>query len=1270
MQREPILDYEEFASLQLDKPVPDLRNEEQLKQHSVDVSLEKRPAEKAYYLLTKGDEFQKLSVIQNLPSLLQTDSQSCMSRVVPKMQQSLATASTEFHIAASSTFKTILEQKLVSHNVFSQTFLPSILNSLESRDPVVCDAWLETLLDVIELLPVEVIRAQIVPLTISKGQLSQPINSRVTCSRLLGKICTRFDPAMIQKEILPSVHSLCQDVNSEVRASICLQLRFVAEGLGAESVKSALLPSLVELASDEESNVRCTSVQTIVYLLPHLQEDTIKTIIVPLVKKLCENATKSDDHVICVIAQEFGKLVLGLEKCLVTAEKTWFLKYFQQLAQMGMVSIKSDSKPHHSFMSSSPADEEKHMECRRCCAFNLPAMFLFVSDSSDDTDALLVTFNSLASDHYYTIRKTVASGIGEVAKILYPKSGRIKLDLIKLLKDDSEEVLQGLVPHIGTTLDCLAESQTIGVDRVDSTLMEIGRALLKCESEISTTHNWRLASMMHSQLEIIPKYFPSDFIYSYFVPMAFFRILHARPIPVRLAAGTLYLFLLRYNMKPIQRVELRSRLYTELATSTDCYVRMMFVRMMVAALEIFSSAYFKEHFFTVLLNLAEDPVANIRIKVLSMLPQLKSKLWLPTDKKLLSAMETTIGHLMNSETDRDVIATLSSVMRKLIDIDPKYDNQPLSKQTKHDIEDAKKFEEEKRLSGMVPGKSPPGGATMKKGAWRRPGETSSKSVTSATSKTTAASPRHSSEPGRMRPQLTQPWERLGHSNSNNPVDYLMQKIQQNRSKLTPLPFIVLPETSEQNVLLTRDYNREFSTNNIASTDTATARTLASAPNLAVLRALTKAAHYNSCWPSSSMPEIPVMLSDDEFLVDAGIRIPAQFSASQGVSKIPHLQDSLFTKRRHFSFERSRTVSFDKGSPKRNSSVGYEDCMQRRTNGGDQSGSPRTSIDCEDGLRLVKDDQQLGKTIYVGPLMRSRFGFVNQDRSMDDKLKRNSLILDKNKPKILQTKCTLDRTKRHSASFEKTKPKRSSSMDYDDSMKRRTNGSDEPKDPRTSIDYEDGLRCLRTRFGFVILDKNKPKVLQTKCNLDRTKRHSTSFDKAKPKRNSSIDYDDSLKRRTNESNQPNDPRTSIDYEDGLILVQDEELDKKDSVYLGPRMTTRWNSLILEKEKPKLVHTKCTADWPKRHSAYFTMKSTDSKETKQTIKCHSLEVADYTPSERLGRALRRHSTLDVNHNQGLSKIPLRSFVPRSRTAPATRASSPVHIEKLCRMPFWES
>lgn len=41
-------------------------------------------------------------------------------------------------------------------------------------------------------------------------------------------------------------------------------------------------------------------------------------------------------------------------------------------------------------------------------------MFIFVSSSSDDVNALLTTFDALASDHYYMVRRTVACGIHEV----------------------------------------------------------------------------------------------------------------------------------------------------------------------------------------------------------------------------------------------------------------------------------------------------------------------------------------------------------------------------------------------------------------------------------------------------------------------------------------------------------------------------------------------------------------------------------------------------------------------------------------------------------------------------------------------------------------------------------------------------------------------------------------------------------------------------------------------------------------------------------------
>lgn len=83
---------------------------------------------------SKGDEIQKLSVIQSLPNLLAGDAQSCISKVLPKMQQSLPTASVEFHIAASAAFKTILEQKLVTQTIFTQLFLQSILTSLDNKD--------------------------------------------------------------------------------------------------------------------------------------------------------------------------------------------------------------------------------------------------------------------------------------------------------------------------------------------------------------------------------------------------------------------------------------------------------------------------------------------------------------------------------------------------------------------------------------------------------------------------------------------------------------------------------------------------------------------------------------------------------------------------------------------------------------------------------------------------------------------------------------------------------------------------------------------------------------------------------------------------------------------------------------------------------------------------------------------------------------------------------------------------------------------------------
>lgn len=56
----------------------------------------------------------------------------------------------------------------------------------------------------------------------------------------------------------------------------------------------------------------------------------------------------------------------------------------------------------------------------------------------------------------------------KVIKILGTRSGIVKTELLRLWKDDHEEVLQGLVPHTSVILDHLLQNKLIGEDQAVS----------------------------------------------------------------------------------------------------------------------------------------------------------------------------------------------------------------------------------------------------------------------------------------------------------------------------------------------------------------------------------------------------------------------------------------------------------------------------------------------------------------------------------------------------------------------------------------------------------------------------------------------------------------------------------------------------------------------------------------------------------------------------------------------------------------------------------
>ena len=175
------------------------------------------------------------------------------------------------------------------------------------------------------------------------------------------------------------------------------------------------------------------------------------------------------------------------------------------------------------------------------------------------------------------------------------------------------------------------------------------------------------------------------------------------------------------------------------------------------------------------------------------------------------------------------------------------------------------------------------------------------------------------------------------------------------------------------------------------------------PEFMALQALTNAAHYNSCWAFSSMPEWPVTFLDDEFIIDAGISIPSQLSTSQSTSKIPNLQDIIY---------RKKSMNVDKS--RRYSSNGVTNFQKVKINNEDYKESTREmssiysagNLDCKDETRRsyngIKDNSSI--------VSRSDNSKPTQSRNLSDRTKRHSATYPLKLPEYKNTKSNF---KRHS-----------------------------------------------------------------------------------------------------------------------------------------------------------------------------------------------------------------------------------------------------------------
>ncbi|XP_021129360.2 serine/threonine-protein phosphatase 4 regulatory subunit 4 isoform X2 [Anas platyrhynchos] len=662
----------------IERPVRrSLKTPEEIERLTVDEEL--NDIERAVYLLSSGQDIQGTSVVANLPVLMRQNPAETLRRVLPKIREVLHVAGVEMQLTAAVSFLTVLQDESVSIHTYSHSFLHIILQNLEHRDAGVSNAWLETLLAVIEALPKETIRHEILNPLVSKTQISQSLQSRLVSCKIMGKLAYKFEAHIVKREILPLVKSLCQDVEYEVRTCMCRQLEHIAQGIGTELTKTVVLPELVELARDEGSSVRLAAFETIVNLLDMFDADDRSQTVLPLVKSFCEKSFKADESILVSLSFHLGKLCNGLYGIFTPEQHLRFLEFYKKLSTLGLQ--QENGHNDNQLQLQTLEQEKKYISVRKNCAYNFPAMIVFVDPKNFHLELYSIFF-CLCHDPEVPVRYTMAISFYEVAKLLNSGVYTIHKELVTLLQDESLEVLDALVGHLPEILELMTTNggENSGSESKLLSIPDLIPALTTAEQRAATSLKWRTHEKLLQKYACLPHIISSDQIYYRFLHRMLTIILTNNVLPVQKAAARTLCVYLRYNRKQEQRHEVIQKLIEQLGQGKSYWNRLRFLDTCEFIMELFSKSFFCKYFFLPVLELTHDPVANVRMKLCYLLPKVKSTLKIPSDKHLLQQLELCIRKLLCQEKDKDVLTIVKRTVLELDRMDISLDAEQLEKE--------------------------------------------------------------------------------------------------------------------------------------------------------------------------------------------------------------------------------------------------------------------------------------------------------------------------------------------------------------------------------------------------------------------------------------------------------------------------------------------------------------------------------------------------------------------------------------------------------------
>eukprot|EP00178_Gracilaria_changii_P014885 TRINITY_DN417_c0_g1_i1.p1 TRINITY_DN417_c0_g1~~TRINITY_DN417_c0_g1_i1.p1 ORF type:complete len:857 (-),score=127.69 TRINITY_DN417_c0_g1_i1:4472-7042(-) len=568
----------------------------------------------ATLVLLDGSDLERLAVMFQFPQFLEHCPDDTLQIMVPEICRDAVRWKDEVQMAAAEALYFVVNMH-IPETVAKRIVVAAlrIIQMSESGD--VFDAWGEILSMMLPQVKRDDVKSLVVPATVDRAS-SPTVESRRLAARIIGSLNDALTANELEEQFLSQAIRLCDDQDPSVRAMIAQSLASVGAKLPLRVSERQLWPKLDSLMTDDNARVRAAAMRAVArsaeaHKSECLNSPSFKNMLLPTFLRECATASTvassdlrnvDDDTYLMleIFSEVYGYLLCAVHP-LFANEETWntALNSLRRMVTCNGPTV------------------------RHWCAFNVPAVAVVCG--SKRPEKIRGVVHALSADTDVETRATLAAGIHETARVL--GNGELREEILtaiaNLMTDQNPQVRMNSLSHFAELLILLSTGPGEGPDSSPNAKNSPARELSPIFRSLETmSHDsWRTQELLAKQINQCSSRIPQDMLCEHVAPLLF-QMARESTYLVRRASISALVSVVRYIPDVRRRDHILKHFRSEWARGKVYWTRLAYIDGSTAALKLLSHRLFTHLFASELLSLSRDPVANVRLRLTRLMPQI------------------------------------------------------------------------------------------------------------------------------------------------------------------------------------------------------------------------------------------------------------------------------------------------------------------------------------------------------------------------------------------------------------------------------------------------------------------------------------------------------------------------------------------------------------------------------------------------------------------------------------------------------------------------